>query len=171
MNWFYKASDYRKNENSPHIVYDSAVEGAGTVITRHQFLAENPHMGPEDFDYWKRCSDNDYLNLLNHDRREGAKHQPMRDELAYHHADLAMEDWIGMLETRLEMQDVIKAELTNHEARRLIAYWFCGYSVVEIAKMENATKGAISQSISNAMEKLKNILGQPKLLFSPTAYR
>ena len=158
MNWFYKVSDYRQNRKSPHIVYRSAA-GKAIAITQQQFLAENPHLTAEDFARWKRWSDKDYWDLLNHDRAEGRHHLPLREELEGRHKDLSDEDWLERIEDQEALCTAIQTELTEHEARRFVAHCLCGYSVTEIADMENATQSAISQSIVNGRKKLKKYFG------------
>lgn len=159
MNDFYNSSDYKQNQFTPDIVFPSVVPGKTVCITQDAFLAENPQLTPEDFAHWKRWMLGSLLDLLNHDRREGAKHLPLRDDLVSRYVDFVAEDWVELVEAQLEMQQVIKTQLTAHEARRVIAYWFSNCSVEEIAKAENATKGAVSQSISNGMKKLKKYYG------------
>ena len=158
MNWFYKVSDYRQNKKSPHIVYGS-VAGEAVQITQQQFLEENPHLSPEHFALWKCWSDKDYWDLLNHDQAEGRSHLPLREELETRHKDLSNEDWLEQIEDQEVLRMAIKIQLTEHEGRRFVAHCLCGYSVDEIASMENATQGAISQSIVNGRKKLKKYLG------------
>ncbi|MDL2253107.1 hypothetical protein LJC49_03440 [Ruminococcaceae bacterium OttesenSCG-928-I18] len=148
----------KTKQKSPHIVYGS-VAGEVIQITQQQFLEENPHLSLADFSLWKRWSDKDYWELLNRDRAEGHSHLPLREEMETQHKDLSNEDWLEQIENQEVLRTAIQTKLTEHEARRFVAHCLCGYSVDEIVSMENATQGAISQSIVNGRKKLKKYFG------------
>ena len=64
----FNKSDYSINKNSKNIVYISQKTGA-KEITLKEFLASDPKLTEEDYEYWKNWSDDNYDQITRDNNR------------------------------------------------------------------------------------------------------
>lgn len=151
MNTFYYKSEYRLNDGCEDIVYYSQSTNDIVHVSKEQFLAENPNLTGEDFDYYKHWSDEDLRELYQHDRAEGRRHCPLREELACEQQALMESKWLELCDMALDLASV----LSQAQIRRLMLYSVYGFTTTEIAEREGCAQQVISHSIIKARRKLQ----------------
>ncbi len=142
VNQFFDKSDYKRNLNQDDIVYYSEAMDAYLRVTKEQFLADNPNLTEQDFAFYKRWSDQELLELCNHDRNEGRRHCPIHEEWSEQLADNTM--WMDYSDTTVAMGSV----LTPTQYRRFMLHAVYGLTTVEIAQLEGCAQQVISRSIA-----------------------
>lgn len=151
MNPFFNKSELRYNGNTDDIVYYSEPMDAIIRITREQFLADNPGLTEQDYQFYKDWSDANLLELCNHDRTEGRRHSPLSEGLAYREPTLVAKQWPRVSDTMLDLAVI----LTPTQYRRLMLHVLCGLTEREIAKAEGCKQQVVSRSILSAKKKLE----------------
>ena len=161
----YNRSDYALNKFSASLVY-SAADGI-YEITEQDFLASDPSLTEEDYERWKRFSDQSYLDIVRRDTFEGSHIVPI-DDLAETvlvsqetTEDKVLEKWEPTpnpfsLENAVRI--IKEARLTKIQARRYCKFYIKNMSNRDIAKAEGVRHRAVEKSIATAEKKIKKVL-------------
>ncbi|MDL2293379.1 hypothetical protein LJC60_01965 [Ruminococcaceae bacterium OttesenSCG-928-D13] len=151
MNPFLYRSEYRLNDDSDDIVYYSEAMDAYIRVTKAQFLADNPTLTEQDFEYYKKWSDDSWHEIYKNDRSQGRRRS---------HSNEAADSIENLIDRTAVVENddvasVLKTILTPTQHRRFILNAVYGFSTVEIAEMEGCNQSVISRSISVARSILK----------------
>lgn len=149
----------RKHRDNPYVLIKTDDKGLyivsfkdGIGITRIVEVTKEVYEAFDRFELDDLRELNEYDNHIEHSEiyennlNERAKDKP-----------LSIEDEIIKKSTFEELKNAIDT-LPDIQKRRIKKYYFADKNVYEIAKEENTTHQAISKSINNALETLKNIL-------------
>lgn len=144
--------DYTRNQADPDAIVSLDVKKNLKRMTAEQF---------ESFDafiHWKQVSDESYHEIHRGDR--GYKDHTVslgRYEavLSTEHEEQEKAEREQVHELYLEVVCNLRRILTNKEYRRLMMFYDEDLSEEQIARLENTSQSAISQSLTNAIEKAK----------------
>ena len=156
----YKENDYALNKYSQGIIY-KFVDGV-LEVTLEDYLRDNPDKTEDDFLELKALSDEIYREQAVEEQRTGrldiSMEQVAEDELAVTISSLdekqrKEEEGERALDAarRLLQSEV----LTEVQRRRFILYYFQGFSIRRIAKLEGVHQRAVWDSLTWAEKKLK----------------
>lgn len=152
----YKKRIYSINKNSENIVYMSQKSGA-IQLTLEQFLASDPKLTKDDFEYWKNWSDENYKEedlLEERIARKNVSYENMIEVFDFLGTTLE-EEFENREMERLQKAAIAYAKfqfysdirVSDKTVRRCDAYFNEGKTKTQIAKDENVTEMAVRKSI------------------------
>lgn len=159
----FNKSDYSINKNSKNIVYISQKTGA-KEITLKEFLASDPKLTEEDYEYWKNWSDDNYEQITRDNNRITKKTlsiENMNEVLSV--ISNTLEDDFEERESDIAIKSALNASLkalysdknyTEKMKSRFEKYYFKNLSTCEIASEERVNSKTVSESINSAVKKL-----------------
>lgn len=156
---FDRKSDYSLNKQDPDSIVCKSVTDIHIRLTRYDFSS------PEEFEVWKKWSDEDY-------------HETERQDHIYHShaltveglaeivlAALSPEEEVMDRQDRMEreqlyraIRDALETQLTPAQRRRLWLYAVDGLTEDEIASNEQVRQQSVSKRINAAKKILKKFL-------------
>lgn len=156
---FDRKSDYSLNKQDPEAIVCKSVTDIHIRLTRYDFSS------PEEFETWKRWSDEDYHEI---ERQDHIYHNHVLalDALADVVLDvLSPEEEITDRQDRMEREQVYQAirnaletQLTPAQHRRLWLYYVEDLTIEEIAGRDHIRHQNVSKRIHAAKKILKNFL-------------
>lgn len=164
----YTKENYAVNKFSKGIVYRGA-EG-DYEITLDDFLQKNPDKSKEDFEYWKKISDELYKEedlMITATTRKNVSINEIEETqiVAVESAESAFfskEDGSSLTRSDIVNKEYIcqvaKKVLTQTQYTRFIAYYVEGNTLVDIADAEGVNHTSVSRAISASEKKIKEYL-------------
>ncbi len=159
----FNKSDYSINKNSKNIVYISQATGANE-ITLDKFLASDPNLTKEDYDYWKTWSDEKYQEEELEARRvtrNNTSIEAMMEIRSFVSNNL--EDDYENIQFESAVKEALSVALTKLYSdkrfsekmkTRFEQYYYKSLSTCEIARREGVNSKTVSESINSAVKKL-----------------
>ena len=151
---FDRKSDYSLNKQDPDSIVCKSSTGVHIRLTRLDFAS------PEEFEKWKRWSDEDYHATEKADHVY-SNHTVSSDKLMEVSITvISPEDELMEVFSRQEHEELyrcLETRLTPAQRRRLWMYCVKGLTVEEIAGMEQKRHQSISECLQTAKEKIKKI--------------
>ncbi|MBQ6610351.1 MAG: sigma-70 family RNA polymerase sigma factor [Oscillospiraceae bacterium] len=145
-------SDYSLNKNTPEAIVYLGVDGNLIFLTEADFASR------EEFEAWKKWSDNDYKEIESPNRKYNDNKLPLYDHDC---PSRSAEDVYFSREERAvkekEQEELIvrlMRGLTRKEARRTVLYYFDDNNQEAIAEMEGATQPSIQKAIDRSLKKM-----------------
>ena len=161
----YKNSSYAANKYSKDIVYNSEVSGT-TSIALEDFLKSDPTLTEADFEFWKKWSDQDYLEESRGDNKQSWKAVSLSNlEYILDSTQLSLEEMVEektmedlVLQTLKQTVAVLLSDsvLTETMRVRFDLFYIQGMKVVEIAEAQGVDEKAVRKSLKLIKEKLSN---------------
>lgn len=156
---FDRKSDYSLNKQDPEAIVCKSVTDIHIRLTRYDFSS------PEEFEAWKRWSDEDYHEIERQDHIY-RNHVRTADTLAgIVLAALSPEEEVMDRQDRMEreqlyreLRDALENQLTPAQRHRLWLYAVDGLTEDEIASREQIRQQSVSKRIKAAKKILKKIL-------------
>ena len=149
---FDRKSDYSLNKQDPDSIVCKSSTGVHIRLTRLDFAS------PEEFEKWKRWSDEDYHATEKADHVY-SNHTVSSDKLMEVSITvISPEDELMEVFSRQEHEELyrcLETRLTPTQRRRLWMYCVKGLTVEEIAGMEQKRHQSISECLQTAKEKIK----------------
>lgn len=156
---FDRKSDYSLNKQDPEAIVCKSVTDIHIRLTCYDFSS------PEEFEAWKKWSDEDY-------------HEIERQDHIYHNHVLTVDTLAGIVLAALspeeevmdrqdrmereqlyrELRDALENQLTSAQRHRLWLYAVDGLTEAEIASREQIRQQSVSKRINAAKKILKKIL-------------
>ena len=163
----YKKSSYAANKYSRDIVYRSEVS-EDTSVTLEDFLKSDPNLTEKDFLYWKKWSDENYLDEVRSENKLSKKSVNISGiENCIDPSEKTVEDVIEEKTIEpLEKQAVRLALILLYEdtsftekmRMRFEMHYFGGLSFEEIAKEMNVGGYSVRYSVEAALKKFTKYL-------------
>lgn len=160
----FNKSDYSINKNSKNIVYISQKTGA-KEITLKEFLASDPKLTEEDYEFWKNWSDDIYKDQDYKTQREGRKDLSIENmEEVFSFVSTSLEEDYESNEYEIQINKALHIALrrlysdknfTPKMRSRFEKYYYGNMSTCQIAKKEMINSKTVSESINSAIKKLK----------------
>lgn len=151
---FDRESDYSLNKQDPEAIVCKSSTGVHIRLTRLDFAS------PEEFEKWKRWSDEDYHATEKADHVY-SNHTVSSDKLVEVSITvISPEDELMEVFSRQEHEELyrcLETRLTPAQRRRLWMYCVEGLTVEEIAGVEQKRHQSISECLQTAKEKIKKI--------------
>lgn len=153
---FDRKSDYALNKQDPEAIVCKSATGVHIRLTRLDFAS------PEEFEAWKKWSDEDYHEIERRDHVY-ANHTISADKLVEVSITvISPEDELMEVLSRQEQEELyrrletgLETRLTPAQRRRLWMY-LEGTTESQIAEIEDVRQQSISDSLRAAIKKLKN---------------
>ena len=156
---FDRRSDYALNKQDPEAIVCKSVTDIHIRLTRYDFSS------PEEFEAWKKWSDEDY-------------HEIERQDHIYHNHTLTLDDLTEIVLATLSpeeevidgqdrmireqlyraLRDALENQLTTAQRQRLWLYAVDGLTEDEIASREQIRQQSVSRRINAAKKILKKFL-------------
>ena len=165
----YKNSSYAANKYSKNIVYNSEVSGT-TSIALEDFLKSDPSLTEADFEFWKKWSDQDYLEESRGDNKQSWKAVSLSNlEYILDSTQLSLEEMVEektmedlVLQTLKQTVAVLLSDsvLTETMRVRFDLFYIQGMKVVEIAEAQGVDEKAVRKSLKLIKEKLINVFNE-----------
>lgn len=156
---FDRKSDFALNKKDPDAIVCKSSTGVHIRLTRLDFAS------PEEFEKWKRWSDEDYHSMEKADHVYSNHTVPVDKLVEVSITVISPEDELMEVFSRQEREDLyrrleagLETCLTSAQRRRLWMYCVDGLSVEEIARKENVKHQNVSKRILAAKKILKNFL-------------
>lgn len=150
-------NDFALNKLDPEAIVCRSATGVHTRLTRADFACE------EEFDRWKKWSDDDYYDMISSGR--DFYDNCISLEEAWNTTGVSAEDafFTPLLnadreEQRAVLLQQVRHVLTETQYRRLWMYLVDGLSVEQIAQRENVRHQSISECLSLALKRIVNSL-------------
>ncbi|MCI8577742.1 MAG: sigma-70 family RNA polymerase sigma factor [Lachnospiraceae bacterium] len=160
----YKDNDYALNKYSKGIVYQFADETR--EVTLEDFLKENPHKTPEDFEAIKALSDEIYYQQDRQEHRTNRRNVSLTDleETELLSVPSVETEWIQQEERekvwKAAEQLLKSGSLTEIQQRRFQQHYFQGLSIRQIARCECVQPQTVWESLMWAQKKFKKFLAE-----------
>lgn len=165
----YKNSSYAANKYSKDIVYNSEVSGS-TAITLENFLRSDSTLTEADFEFWKKWSDQNYLEESRVNNKQSWKAVSISNlEFVLDSTQLSLEEMVEdktmeglVLQTLNQTVSVLLSDsvLTETMKVRFEMFYIQGMKVVEIAKAQGVDEKAVRKSLKLIKEKLINVFNE-----------
>jgi hypothetical protein len=162
----YKNSSYAANKYSKDIVYNSEVSGS-TAITLENFLRSDPTLTEADFEFWKKWSDQNYLEESRVNNKQSWKAVSLSNlDYILDSTQLSLEEMVEdktmeglVLQTLNQTVSVLLSDsvLTETMKVRFEMFYIQGMKVVEIAEAQGVGEKAVRKSLKLIKEKLINV--------------
>lgn len=153
---FDRKSDYALNKKDPEAIVCKSSTGVHIRLTRLDFA------NPEEFEKWKRWSDEDYHSTEKADHVYSNHTVPVDKLVEVSITVISPEDELMEVFNRQEREDLyrrletgLETRLTPAQRRRLWMY-LEGTTETQIAETENVCQQSISECLQAAIKKLKN---------------
>lgn len=160
MSEFWK-NDYAVNKKEKSSIVYQTVDGDKIVITKENFLVENPDKTEKDFYEIKKFSDEDYRVRCNKDHYEERNSTEIFDEVATSEVCESPEEQIFNMIHDKELKEILakflEKELSSIQKERLFLY-ADGKTMREIAAIEGVSFVAISKSITIVRKKFEEFI-------------
>lgn len=160
MSEFWK-NDYAVNKKEKSSIVYQTVDGDKIVITKENFLVENPDKTEKDFYEIKKFSDEDYRVRCNKDHYEERNSTEIFDEVATSEVCESPEEQIFNMIHDKELKEILanflEKELSPNQKERLFLY-ADGKTLREIAVIEGVSFVAISKSITIVRKKFEEFI-------------
>ena len=156
---FDRSSDYALNKKDPEAIVCKSVTDIHIRLTRLDFASQ------EEFEKWKRWSDEDYLEI---ERQDHIYHNhtltaSVLAEIVL--AALSPEEKVMDEQARMEREQLyqvvrsaLETQLTPAQSRRLWLYAVDGLTEAEIASKEQIRQQSVSKRINAAKKILRKVL-------------
>lgn len=139
-------TDFALNKFDGDAIVCQSVSGPDIRITREDFTSD------EEFNYWKKLSDDDYREIDRIGREDGAclSFEEQRGVQVPSAEEVVLTPYIEteQKERRCRMLEQIRTSLTAKQYRRLCLYYLEGKDEMEIAFLEHVNQSSISRAIS-----------------------
>ena len=165
----YKNSSYAANKYSKDIVYNSEVSGS-TAITLENFLRSDLTLTEADFEFWKKWSDQNYLEESRVNNKQSWKAVSLSNlDYILDSTQLSLEEMVEdktmeglVLQTLNQTVSVLLSDsvLTETMKVRFEMFYIQGMKVVEIAKAQGVDEKAVRKSLKLIKEKLINVFNE-----------
>ena len=165
----YKNSSYAANKYSKDIVYYSEVSGS-TAITLENFLRSDLTLTEADFEFWKKWSDQNYLEESRVNNKQSWKAVSLSNlDYILDSTQLSLEEMVEdktmeglVLQTLNQTVSVLLSDsvLTETMKVRFEMFYIQGMKVVEIAKAQGVDEKAVRKSLKLIKEKLINVFNE-----------
>ena len=156
---FDRKSDYALNKQDPEAIVCKSSTGVHIRLTRLDFAS------PEEFEHWKRWSDEDYHDTEKADHIYSNHTVPVDKLVEVSITVISPEEELMEVFSRQEreelhrrLKDGLETRLTPAQRRRLWMYCVEGLTMEEIAGVEQKRHQSISECLQSAKEKLKKVL-------------
>lgn len=153
---FDRKSDFALNKKDPDAIVCKSSTGVHIRLTRLDFAS------PEEFEKWKRWSDEDYHSTEKADHVYSNHTVPVDKLVEVSITVISPEDELMEVFSRQEREDLyrrleagLETRLTPTQRRRLWMYCVDGLSVEEIAGVEQKRHQSISECLQAAKEKIR----------------
>ena len=153
---FDRKSDYALNKQDPEAIVCKSSTGVHIRLTRLDFAS------PEEFERWKRWSDEDYHDTEKADHVYSNHTVPVDKLVEVSITVISPEDELMDLFNRKEREELcrrlesgLETQLTPAQRRRLWMY-LNGATERQIAELEAVRQQSISDCLRAAIKKLKN---------------
>ena len=153
---FDRKSDFALNKKDPDAIVCKSSTGVHIRLTRLDFAS------PEEFEKWKRWSDEDYHSMEKADHVYSNHTVPVDKLVEVSITVISPEDELMEVFSRQEREDLyrrleagLETRLTPTQRRRLWMYCVEGMTVKEIAGMEQKRHQSISECLQAAKEKIR----------------
>lgn len=156
---FDRKSDYALNKQDPEAIVCKSATGVHIRLTRLDFAS------PEEFEAWKKWSDEDYHEIERRDHVY-ANHTISADKLVEVSITvISPEDELMEVFSRQEQEELyrrletgLETRLTPAQRRRLWLYAVDGLTEDEIASKEQVRQQSVSKRINAAKKILRKVL-------------
>ena len=165
----YKNSSYAANKYSKDIVYNSEVSGS-TAITLENFLRSDSTLTEADFEFWKKWSDQNYLEESRVNNKQSWKAVSLSNlDYILDSTQLSLEEMVEdktmeglVLQTLNQTVSVLLSDsvLTETMKVRFEMFYIQGMKVVEIAKAQGVDEKAVRKSLKLIKEKSINVFNE-----------
>lgn len=152
---FDRKSDFALNKKDPDAIVCKSSTGVHIRLTRLDFAS------PEEFEKWKRWSDEDYHSTEKADHVYSNHTVPVDKLVEVSITVISPEDELMEVFSRQEREDLyrrleagLETRLTPAQRRRLWMY-LEGTTETQIAETENVCQQSISECLQAAIKKLK----------------
>ena len=152
---FDRKSDFALNKKDPDAIVCKSSTGVHIRLTRLDFAS------PEEFEKWKRWSDEDYHSTEKADHVYSNHTVPVDKLVEVSITVISPEDELMEVFSRQEREDLyrrleagLETRLTSAQRRRLWMY-LEGTTETQIAETENVCQQSISECLQAAIKKLK----------------
>ncbi len=156
---FDRKSDYALNKQDPEAIVCKSSTGVHIRLTRLDFAS------PEEFEQWKRWSDEDYHRTEKNDHIYSNHTVPVDKLVEVSITVISPEDELMEVFSRQEqkelyrrLKDGLETRLTPAQRSRLWMYCVEGLTVEEISRKENVKHQNVSKRILAAKKVLKKFL-------------
>lgn len=156
---FDRSSDYALNKKDPEAIVCKSVTDIHIRLTRLDFASQ------EEFEKWKRWSDEDYHEI---ERQDHIYHNHTLTESVLAEivlAALSPEEKVMDEQARMEREQLyqvvrsaLETQLTPAQSRRLWLYAVDGLTEAEIASKEQIRQQSVSKRINAAKKILRKVL-------------
>lgn len=156
---FDRKSDYALNKQDPEAIVCKSSTGVHIRLTRLDFAS------PEEFEAWKKWSDEDYHEIERQDHIYHNHTLTLDDLTEIVLATLSLEEEVINGQDRIEreqlyraLRDALENQLTSAQRHRLWLYAVDGLTEDEIASREQIRQQSVSRRINAAKKILKKFL-------------
>ena len=159
----YKNSSYAANKYSKDIVYNSEVSGS-TAITLEDFLKSDPTLTEADFEFWKKWSDQNYLEESRVNNKQSWKAVSLSNlEYILDSTQLSLEEMVEektmedlVLQTLNQTVTFLLSDSVFTETMRVRfeLFYIQGMRVIEIAEAQGVDEKAVRKSLERIKAKL-----------------